>query len=146
MMTSSNGNIFRVTGPLYGEFTSHRWIPLTKASDAELWCFLWSAPWISGWVNNREAGNLRHHRAHYDVIVLFVNLLIPNRISNMAVILTFRNRLRRIIRQIVCLCKRLSIYLEDHCIQCKLWSLNKKGYAFFPQKIGGDIILWPDGK
>ena len=44
MMTSSNGNIFRVTGPLCGEFTGHRWIPLTKASDAELWCFLWSAP------------------------------------------------------------------------------------------------------
>ena len=22
----------------------HMWIPLTKASDAELWCFLWSAP------------------------------------------------------------------------------------------------------
>ena len=44
MMTSSNGNIFRVTGPLWGEFTGHRWIPLTKASDAELWCFLWSAP------------------------------------------------------------------------------------------------------
>ena len=43
MMTSSNGNIFRVTGPLFGEFTSHRWIPHTKASDAELWCFLWSA-------------------------------------------------------------------------------------------------------
>ena len=30
MMTSSNGNIFRVTGPLCGEFTGHRWIPLTK--------------------------------------------------------------------------------------------------------------------
>ena len=44
MMTSSNGNIFRVTGPLCGEFTGHRWIPLTKASDAKLWCFLWSAP------------------------------------------------------------------------------------------------------
>ena len=44
MMTSSNGNIFRVTGPLYGEFTGHRWIPLTKASDAEFWCLLWSAP------------------------------------------------------------------------------------------------------
>ena len=43
MMTSSNGNIFRVTGPLWGESTGHRWIPLTKASDAELWCFLWSA-------------------------------------------------------------------------------------------------------
>ena len=44
MMTSSNGNIFRVTGPLCGEFTDHRWIPLTKASDAKLWYFLWSAP------------------------------------------------------------------------------------------------------
>ena len=43
MMTSSNGNIFRVTGPLCGEFTCHRWIPLTKANDMELWCFLWSA-------------------------------------------------------------------------------------------------------
>ena len=42
MMTSSNGNIVRVTGPLWGESTG--WIPLTKASGAELWCFLWSAP------------------------------------------------------------------------------------------------------
>ena len=30
MMTSSNGNIFRVTGPLCGEFTDLRWNPLTK--------------------------------------------------------------------------------------------------------------------
>ena len=44
MMTSSNGNIFRVTGPLCREFTDHRWISLTKASDADLWCFLWFAP------------------------------------------------------------------------------------------------------
>ena len=44
MMTSSYGNIFRVTGPLCGEFIGLRWIPRTKASDAELWCFLWSAP------------------------------------------------------------------------------------------------------
>ena len=44
MMTSSNGNIFRVTCPLCGEFTGPRWIPRTGASDAELWCFLWSAP------------------------------------------------------------------------------------------------------
>ena len=34
----------RVTGHLCGEFTGPRWIPRTKASDAELWCFLWSAP------------------------------------------------------------------------------------------------------
>ena len=44
MMTSFNGNIFRVTGAVREESTGHRWIPFTKASDAELWCFLWSAP------------------------------------------------------------------------------------------------------
>ena len=49
MMTSSNGNIFLVTGPLCEEFTGHRWIPLTKASDAELSCFLWSAPEQTVW-------------------------------------------------------------------------------------------------
>ena len=36
MMTSSNGNIFRVTDHLCGEFTGPRWIPHTKATDAEL--------------------------------------------------------------------------------------------------------------
>ena len=29
----ANGNIFRVTGPLCGEFAGSRWVPLTKASD-----------------------------------------------------------------------------------------------------------------
>ena len=33
---------FRVTGHLCGECTGQWWIPLTKASDAELWYFLWS--------------------------------------------------------------------------------------------------------
>ena len=40
MVTSSNEKKIRVTGPLSGD----RWITLIKASDAELWCFLWSAP------------------------------------------------------------------------------------------------------
>ena len=28
--------------------------------------------WINGWVNKREAGDLRRHRAHYDVIVMWL--------------------------------------------------------------------------
>ena len=67
MMTSWNGNIFRVTGPLCGEFTGHRWIPHTKWRGALI------CAWINDWVNNVEAGDLRRHRAHYDVIVM--NLL-----------------------------------------------------------------------
>ena len=96
MLTSSNGNIFLVTTHLCGEFTGHRWISLTKVSDAELWCLisywfwilspvnsphkvsdaeLWClisliCAWINGWAHNREAGDLRHHRIHYDIIVV----------------------------------------------------------------------------
>ena len=44
MMTSSNVKISRVTDPLFGQFNGHRWISRTKASDAELWRFLWSVP------------------------------------------------------------------------------------------------------
>ena len=67
MNVSSNGNIFRVTSLSCGKFTGRRWIPRTKASDAGLWCFLWST-WNNRWANNGDAGDLRRHRAHYDVI------------------------------------------------------------------------------
>ena len=75
MMTSSNGNIFRVTGPMWGKLAGHRWIPHTKTSDAELWCFLRSEPWLNGCVNNREAGDLRRHGANYDVTIMNLELL-----------------------------------------------------------------------
>ena len=67
MMTSSNGNVFRVTGHLCGEFTGDRWIPLTEASDVELFLI---CVWINDWVNNREAGDLRRYRGHSDVTVM----------------------------------------------------------------------------
>ena len=31
--------------------------------------------WINGWINNREAGDLRRHRAHYDVTVVSLALV-----------------------------------------------------------------------
>ena len=68
MMTSSNENIFHVTGTLWGESIGHRWIPLKNDIHAELWCFFICA-WTNGWTNNRDAGDLRRHHAHYDVTV-----------------------------------------------------------------------------
>ena len=60
-----------------GLSTGHRWIPLTKASDAELWFFFICA-WTNDWANNGDAGDLRRHRAHYDVtVVLCVSLKFP---------------------------------------------------------------------
>ena len=47
MMTSSNGNMCRVTGHLCGEFTGHRWIPRTKGQ----WC---GASWICAWILNKS--------------------------------------------------------------------------------------------
>ena len=30
--------------------------------------------WIKDWVNNREAGDLRRHHAHYEVIIMFLGI------------------------------------------------------------------------
>ena len=37
--------------------------------------------WINGWVKNREVGDLRRHRAHYDVIVMKTGLHDPTPIA-----------------------------------------------------------------
>ena len=52
--------------PRYWPFVRgiHGGFPSQKASDAELWCCLSRT---NGWVNNQDAGDLRRHRAHYDV-------------------------------------------------------------------------------
>ena len=34
------------------------------------WRWYLNCIWTNGWANNRDAGDLRHHRAHYDVSVL----------------------------------------------------------------------------
>ena len=63
MMTLSNGNIFRVTDLLCGEFPPQS--PVTRRFNVLLIC-----AWINGWVNNRKTADFRHHRAHYDVTVM----------------------------------------------------------------------------
>ena len=46
-----------------GEFPAQK--PVTRSFDVSVICV-----WISGWVNNRKAGDLRRCRANYDVIVI----------------------------------------------------------------------------
>ena len=64
MMTSSNENFFCVTGPLCGELTvtgefpSQR--PVKRSFDVL----------FDRRLNKRDAGDLRSHRAHYDVIAV----------------------------------------------------------------------------
>ena len=86
MMTSSNGNIVRVIGPLWGEstgdlptvtywestnkFPSQR--PVTRSFDVSFICV-----WTNGWASNRGADHFRRYRAHYDVTVIQLSNMIP---------------------------------------------------------------------
>ena len=69
--------------PCYWPFgrwtTGHRWIPLTKASDAELWCFFFICAWTKYWANNRDAGDLIRYGDDYDVTVMLYNVWIGPR-------------------------------------------------------------------
>ena len=72
LMTSSNGNIFRVTGPwarnwpVTGEFPTQR--PVTRSFDVFL-----NLARTNGWVTTRDTGDLRRHRTHYGVTVMVKN-------------------------------------------------------------------------
>ena len=69
MMTSSDGNIFGVTGPLCGEFTSpgefHTHMPATRSFD------VFFDPRLNKRLSKQPWGaDLRRHRGHYDVGVM----------------------------------------------------------------------------
>ena len=49
--------------PVTGEFPAQR--PVTRSFEFSLIC-----AWIDNWANNGDAGDLRRHRANYDVIVM----------------------------------------------------------------------------
>ena len=63
----------RVTGHLGGEFTGEfpAERPVTRSFDVFIDLRL-----NNDWVNNREAGDLRRYRTHFDVIVMCILLLI----------------------------------------------------------------------
>ena len=50
--------------PVTGEFPAQRSVTLS------LCCFFFICASTNGWANNRDAGDLRRHRAHYDFIVI----------------------------------------------------------------------------
>ena len=62
MMKSSNGHIFRVTGTLCGEFTA-------QSRGALMFCLI--CTWTNGCANNRDVGDLRRRRTHYDATVMY---------------------------------------------------------------------------
>ena len=82
MMTSSNGIcstslafVRGIHGRLRGIQRSQVNSPHTDQWRGALMFSLICA-WTNGWVNNQDAGDLRRHRAHYDVIVMWCRIVI----------------------------------------------------------------------
>ena len=70
MMTSPYENMFRATGPLWGEpqVTTVRFPYRGQRCEALVFSLI--CAWTNGWVNNGDAGDLKCHYAHYDVTVV----------------------------------------------------------------------------
>ena len=72
IMTSSNGNISALlalcvgNSPVTGEFPSQ-----SQSRGALMFSLI--CAWTNGWVNTRNADDLRRHRAHYDVTVMMLS-------------------------------------------------------------------------
>ena len=74
-MTSSNGNIFRVTGPSCGEFTGPGEFPAQRPVTRSFDVFFDLRPNERLSKQPREAGDLRRHRGHYGVSVMLFKQL-----------------------------------------------------------------------
>ena len=65
VMMTSNGNIFRFTGPLWGEPLVTGGFSLQGPVTISLIC-----AWTNSWANSQDAGDFKRHRTDYDVIVM----------------------------------------------------------------------------
>ena len=70
MMTSSNENIFCVTGLFVRGIHRFPVNSLHKGQCRGALMFSLICIWIYGWVSTREAGDLRRYRTHYHVTVM----------------------------------------------------------------------------
>ena len=72
MITVSNGNIFRETCHLCGEFTGPGEFPAQR-QVTQSFGVLFDLRQKNDWVNNGAAGDLRRHRTHYDVVAMYTH-------------------------------------------------------------------------
>ena len=86
--------------------------------------------WINGWVNNREPGDLRRYRAHYDVIVMTWTTANPLYWCIYASLVGngLRTNILQSISQYICNCwknffKKLMFPTSHHCWQVSLMTV-----------------------
>ena len=106
----------------------HRW-PVNSQQKGQ-WrgtlMFSLICAWINGWVNNREAGDLRRNRAHYDAIVM------PNSMAMMYFRIMWVNVSRDIPQALITIFTisvkaRLSVYTKKVEFQPLCKAMNNQG-------------------
>ena len=75
MITLSNGNIFRVTGPLWWNPTVTSGLPSQRPVTQSFDVFF-NLRLNNSWAINRNAGDSRRHRTHYEATVMYVRYFI----------------------------------------------------------------------
>ena len=89
--------------PVPGLFPAPR--PVTRSFDVFFIC-----AWMNGWVNNRDAGDLRRHRTHYDVTLIWKCLLSDVSDIQNEIIFTQAKALINV------LCQMSAIFFRTKCI------------------------------
>ena len=96
--------------------------------------------WINGWVNNREAGDLRHHRAHYNFIVMInVNVLEISRITCIVSYICFSYISHKYINDVVIVSQTLFDHFNKKIGHMRTALANKE-YATYAFSIVCNIV------
>ena len=87
--------------------------------------------WINGWVNNREAGDLRRHRAHYDVTVMIA--------GTAPWMMRVATHAGHSVMKILFL-----IYFRQKCehLQQHRWAVNDVALSFNAANYGRTLMTW----
>ena len=94
---------------------------LHKGQWGEALMFSLICAWINGWVNTREAGDLRRHSAHYDVTLMAFKLNLRNGILGTSCDISHRWVLQNPIddestlAQVVVWCRQATRYYLNQC-------------------------------
>ena len=127
--------------PVAGELPSQR--PVSGTLMFSLIC-----AWITGWVNKREAGDLRRHRVHYDVTVMICDKSMKcdmrgpilwmwdRNPKDISITIYFMCNWSRS-HKVVCKFKSRKSISTDFRLKCNIWE-----YTWPLCKMAGDPSLW----
>ena len=114
---------FLVIGPLVDSSHRGQW---RRALMLSLIC-----AWTNGWVNNRDSGDLRRHRAHYDVAEMYgftCLWLIQAHVNTLSRWLMIDKLFFVILIQVITNCKYLQTqtYFYEEIKRCDYYKYNRQ--------------------